>query len=257
MGERFPGDAAAANGFGRRSLHEWEAHLLHEANYPAPPDMRSPGRWRLSAGGVPVPPLPDVEHPGYFHAEIERVRASLSEEERALPEYDAGNHEAWAAYFERRQAERLASINNAPVVRGRNNSDGHRLWWGAPGRTLHAVLEYLEGGNDPPLEYPAAPALRRSGGPWLPRRMLGGSSSSSRSFSHSSGSPALFSVKAEPVETPLGRRTRSAGIVINEGRASSSAPPHLVKTKTEPGLTAVKMEPGLDDEAAMKRARED
>uniref|UniRef100_M8CBD0 Uncharacterized protein n=1 Tax=Aegilops tauschii TaxID=37682 RepID=M8CBD0_AEGTA len=48
-------------------------------------------------------------------------------------------------------AERLASVNNAPVVRGRNNSDGHRLWWGAPCRTLHVVLEYLEGGNDPPL----------------------------------------------------------------------------------------------------------
>ena len=90
--------------------------------------MRAPGRWRLSAGGVPVPPLPDVEHPHYFQAEIVRVRASLSEEERAFPKYDAGNHEAWAAYFERRQAERLTFINNAPLVRGRNNNDYRRLW---------------------------------------------------------------------------------------------------------------------------------
>ena len=66
---------------------------------------------------------------------------------------------------------------------------------------------------------------------------------------------------------PLGRRTHNAGIVINEGgRASSSAPPRFVKPKTEPGLAAVKTEPGLaavktkpklDDEAAMKWARED
>ena len=98
-------------------------------------------------------------------------------------------------------------------------------------------------------------------------RTASSSSSSSRSSSHSSGSPALFSVKAEPAETPLRRRTRSAGIVINEGgRASSSAPPRVVKPKTEPGLAAVKTEPGLagvktepglDDAAALKWARED
>ena len=44
------------NGFSRRRLHEWEAYLLHEVNYPASPDMRVPGSWRLSVGGDPVPP---------------------------------------------------------------------------------------------------------------------------------------------------------------------------------------------------------
>ena len=102
MSARYPGDAAAANGFGRRSLHEWEAYLLHEANYPAPPDVCAPSRWRLSAGGVPVPPLPVPETPAYFHAGNEHVRASLTAEERALPEYATGNHAAWAAYFKRR-----------------------------------------------------------------------------------------------------------------------------------------------------------
>ena len=89
--------------------------------------------------------------------------------------------------------------------------------------------------------------------------------SSPRSSSHSSGSPAVFGVKAEPAaKTPLGRRTRSAGIVINEcgRRASFSAPPRYVKLKTEPGLAAVKMEPGiaggeLDDAVALKWARDD
>ncbi|XP_048564798.1 uncharacterized protein LOC125545010 [Triticum urartu] len=117
----------------------------------------------------------------------------------------------------------------------------------------------------PPLRCPAVQ--------WMPRRFVSGSSSSSRSSSHSSshssGSPAVFGVKAEPAaETPLGRRTRPAGIIINEGggRASSSAPPRLVKPKTEPGLPVVKTEPrlaggvkeeALDNEAALKWARDD
>ena len=92
MGEHFPGDDAAANSFGRRTLHAREAYLLHEANYPAPPDMRVPARWRLNAGGVPAPPQPDAEHPDHFHGEIKRVRASLPEEVRGHPEYAATNH---------------------------------------------------------------------------------------------------------------------------------------------------------------------
>lgn len=182
------------------------------------------------------------------------------------PQYAGGNHEAWAAYFQHRQAQRLASTNGAPVVRGSKNTEGRRLWWGAPGCTLHAVLEHLEGGNNPRLTYPAALVPRRSGGQWMPRR-AGSSSSSSSSSSRSSGSSALLGVKAEPAETPLGRRTRGTGIVINEGgRASSSAPPRFIKPKTEPGLGVVKTEPGLadmkaepglDDATALKWARED
>ena len=42
MAERFPSDGAAANGFGRRHLHEDEACLLYEVGYPVPPDMRVP-----------------------------------------------------------------------------------------------------------------------------------------------------------------------------------------------------------------------
>ena len=70
----------------------------------------------------------------------------------------------------------------------------------------------------------------------------------------------MLGVKAEPaVETPLGRRIRSAGIIINEGgrrASSSSAPPRFVKSKTEPGLAPVKAEFG-DDDAALEWARQD
>jgi hypothetical protein len=34
-------DGAANNGFGRRSLHQWEGRLLHAADYMAPPDFRA------------------------------------------------------------------------------------------------------------------------------------------------------------------------------------------------------------------------
>ena len=44
------------------------------------------------------------------------------------------------------------------MVGGIKNSEGRRVWWGAPGRMLQDVLEHLEGGNDPPLAYPTAVA---------------------------------------------------------------------------------------------------
>jgi hypothetical protein len=45
------GNGAANNDFGRRCLHQWEGRLLYLAGYPAPPDFRAPGGWRLSAWG--------------------------------------------------------------------------------------------------------------------------------------------------------------------------------------------------------------
>ena len=85
MAERFPDDGAAANGFGRLSLHEWEAYLLFEANIPAPPDMRAGpgggGGWGRRASGIPIPPGPAAEmRPDLFAAEVDRVRALLSDE---------------------------------------------------------------------------------------------------------------------------------------------------------------------------------
>jgi hypothetical protein len=53
-------DGAANNGFGRCSLHQWEGRLLYAVGYPAPPDFRAPGGWRLSAGGIPIPPPPST-----------------------------------------------------------------------------------------------------------------------------------------------------------------------------------------------------
>jgi hypothetical protein len=40
MAKRYPDNGAAVNGFGRRSLHNYDARLFYEANYPEPPDFR-------------------------------------------------------------------------------------------------------------------------------------------------------------------------------------------------------------------------
>jgi hypothetical protein len=67
----------ANNGFDHRSLHQWEGRLLHAAGYPARPDLRVPGGWRLSAGGVPIPPPPVGS--AALEAEIDAVLVTLSD----------------------------------------------------------------------------------------------------------------------------------------------------------------------------------
>jgi hypothetical protein len=71
------GDGAANNGFGRRSLHQWEARLLHMAGYPLLPDFRALGGWHLSVGGVPIP-LPLVGGDA-LDVEINAVLVSFSD----------------------------------------------------------------------------------------------------------------------------------------------------------------------------------
>ncbi|KAE8821290.1 Protein kinase APK1A, chloroplastic [Hordeum vulgare] len=83
-----------------------------------------------------------------------------------------------------------------PDAKGCHNSDSRRQWLGILGHTIYAVLGHIEGGNEPPLEYLTSSLTRQSGSSWLPRRMVGSSSSSS---SRSSGTmPPLATVKAEP-----------------------------------------------------------
>ncbi|KAE8803885.1 Protein kinase APK1A, chloroplastic [Hordeum vulgare] len=108
---------------------------------------------------------------------------------------------------------------------------------GFPDRTLDVVLEHIEDGNSPRLEYLAPSSYsRRRDSSWMPRRIETASSSSYGSCSRSPGSSALLSIKPEPREMQLGRRTCSGTLVINEASSSS----RLVKPKTEPTLLPVK-----------------
>ncbi|KAE8790398.1 Homeobox protein KNOX3 [Hordeum vulgare] len=112
--------------------------------------MCVPGAWRLSAAGVPVPPpSSDAE----CHTEIMQIHVSLLEDARQQPRYAADNQSLWKAYFQRCPVDQLMSINDTPVPRGRLNSDNRHQWWCVPGRTLLSILEYIEGGNETPLEY--------------------------------------------------------------------------------------------------------
>jgi hypothetical protein len=70
-------DGAANNGFGRRSLHQWERRLLYTVGYPASPDFRAPGGWRLSAGGVPIPP---PQQGAALDAAIDEILEGMSDE---------------------------------------------------------------------------------------------------------------------------------------------------------------------------------
>ncbi|KAK1627043.1 hypothetical protein QYE76_001358 [Lolium multiflorum] len=102
-------DGAANNGFPRRSLHAWEGHLLHQAGYPCPPDTRPPGGgWRLSRGGVPIPPPPRGT---LLDVAIEEARMTLTDEERAEPRHHPDNYTAWNSYFLRRWERELASCD--------------------------------------------------------------------------------------------------------------------------------------------------
>ena len=123
MAARYPGDSAAKNGFGRRHLHEAEACLLYEVDYPAPPDMRVPGSWRLSASGVPVPPPPPSG--AERCVEIAQIRSSLLENARQQPRYTPDSHTLSMAYFERRHTDQLTATNGAESC-GHHNSEGRR-----------------------------------------------------------------------------------------------------------------------------------
>ncbi|KAE8806434.1 hypothetical protein D1007_17239 [Hordeum vulgare] len=94
MVERYPVDGAAANGFVRRHLQESKARLLYEANYSAPPDKRVLNSWRLSASGIPVPPLTSGAD---SRAEITRIRLLLLESWQNQPRYAPDSNTSWTA----------------------------------------------------------------------------------------------------------------------------------------------------------------
>ena len=68
------GDNLTRNGFVCRNLMQMEAILLAQAGYTCPLETRPPHGWVLSAGGVPVPPVPLVGTAA-FAREVEAARA--------------------------------------------------------------------------------------------------------------------------------------------------------------------------------------
>jgi hypothetical protein len=220
-------DGAANNGFGQRSLHQWEGRLLYAAGYPAPPDFRAPEGWCLSAGGIPIPPPPQG---AALDAAIDEILEGMSDEQRADPRFYPDNYPAWNAFFRRRYECELAVYDGPPPPPpARNNAAGRRRWWSARGRTLEAVLEHIQNGNSPVLRMPLPqrPTLsRHRGSSWMPRQMASASSGSASSGSASARSASRSSastprtVKQQPPSAPP--RHNSDALVIREGARTVS-----------------------------------
>ncbi|KAM0861583.1 hypothetical protein ACQ4PT_045803 [Festuca glaucescens] len=143
-------EGAAANGFGRCWLQVAEARALWNVHYPIPPDMRCPGGWVLSRGGLPVPPVPTRSARAV--AIYDHFWGQLTPEERNDPRWSPDNNHAWTAFFEGEREDRLAAYDGSGDPPANNNASGRRRWWSAPGRTLAWVLSYIADGNDLPLQ---------------------------------------------------------------------------------------------------------
>jgi hypothetical protein len=134
-----------ANGFSRRYLHEWEAHLLYEAKYMASLDFRCPNTWRLSADGTPIPPVP---HGAARQAAIHRhYYEVLTPEERNDPLWDSDNEDQWTAFFTERHLAELAHYEGNDPPPPNKNAATRKVWWGVKGRTLPSVLDHITAGN--------------------------------------------------------------------------------------------------------------
>ena len=193
--------------------------------------MSAGGGGHFSAGGIPVPPVPEGVEREYASAD---VRRGLTPEQAADPRWRAENNGAfWDVYFQRRRDEDLTDRGNNGTVEGHHNSKGQKRW---RDRTLGFVLAHIAGGNEPRLTMPPRSS-------WLPRRMVSPASSGTSSFSSgvrsaparaaplSSTPPLLNSGRRAPV------RSAAPDIWINERRGASlprPAPRRLVRAKTEP-----------------------
>ena len=113
--------------------------------------------------------MPPVPERAARRAEIARIRSSPTEEQRNELRYAADSHTMWTMLFEHRCEDQIASCNDI-IPRRRLNADRRREWWGMPGRTLEVILDHIETGNTPCLEYPPRPSFsRRRGRSWTPR----------------------------------------------------------------------------------------
>jgi hypothetical protein len=78
-----------------------EAEALCASHYPCPPGYWCPLGWRLSAGGVPVPPLP----PGAARrlSITNHYYGELTPEQRMDANWDPDNAATWNAFFANRR----------------------------------------------------------------------------------------------------------------------------------------------------------
>ena len=127
-----------------------EAEALCASNYPCPPGYGVAAGWMLSAGGVPVPPVPQgvarraaITNHYYFE---------LTPEQRMDPRWGPNYYPTWDAFFINRRESALARYEGDGPPPSNFNEAGRRLWW--RGRTLQSVVNYITAGDFPRLLYP-------------------------------------------------------------------------------------------------------
>jgi hypothetical protein len=111
------------NGFAPHNLTVEEARTLHYACYLTPLDMRLPTGWRLSVGGVGIPPI-CLAHRTRWWEEIHANHATLTKEERASPQWDPLNDLAWEAFFIIASGARAGGMTVASSRRHRRTTRG-------------------------------------------------------------------------------------------------------------------------------------
>ena len=119
---------------------------LCASNYPCPPGYRVPAGWSLSAGGVPVPPVP--QGTARRAAITNHYYLDLTPEQRMNPRWHPDNQHTWDAFFINRRERALARHEEGGLPPSNFNEAGRRLWW--RGRTLQSVMAY----RGPRLRYP-------------------------------------------------------------------------------------------------------
>ena len=134
-----------------------EAEALCASNYPCPPGYCVPVGWILSAGGVPVPPVPlgvarrmAITNHYYFE---------LTPEQRRNPRWHPNYFPTWEAFFVDRRERALARHEEEGPPPSNFNEAGRRLWW--RDRTLQSVMAYdTAADSSPRLRYPQVQPTR-------------------------------------------------------------------------------------------------
>lgn len=127
-----------------------EAEALCASNYPCPPGYSVPAGWMLSAGGVPVPAVP--QGVARRAAITNHYYLELTPEQRMDPRWDPDYRPTWDAFFINRRERALARYEEDGPPPSNFNEAGRRLWW--RGRTLQSVMDYITAGDNPRLRYP-------------------------------------------------------------------------------------------------------
>jgi hypothetical protein len=102
-----------------------EASIMSENNILVPPGWKLSHGWRISAGGMVVPPIP-LKWPT-MNAYIERQRRALSPEQRNSPNRSS-NSELWRPLFQKEWRNTVAKFDIGAPTHTRYNIADRRAW---------------------------------------------------------------------------------------------------------------------------------